>query len=143
MTAEPDPAPKSARLSGLVASLLLYTGPLAWLSQLSLGEMLTSWPCFPGPQHLEIPMPGYDWTRIASIVLLALAAMAAWAAGFASWRIFQSVREEDEGGHDALVEVGHGRTRFIALWGIYLGGGFGVVTLLTLAGFAMVPRCLG
>lgn len=139
----PDPAPQAHRLSSLGASVLLYTGPLAWLAQLMLGEMLTSWPCFPGPQHLDAPLAGYDWTRLASILLLLACALAAWGAGFASWRVFCSVRDEGKGGHDTLVEIGDGRTRFIALWGVYLGVGFGIVTLVTLAGFATVPRCLG
>jgi len=137
------PAPQGHRLSPLGASLLLYTGPLAWLLQLTIGEVLTSWPCFPGPEHLEAPLPGYDWTRIAAILLLIVCALAAWSAGFAAWRVFRSVRDEGKSGHDTLAEIGDGPTRFIALWGICLGFGFGAVTLLTLAGFALVPLCLG
>lgn len=143
MKGDQHPAPRRDQLSPLMASLLLYTPPLAWLVQLTLGEMLTSWPCFPGPDRLATPLDGYDWTRVASIVLLFGAAIAAWTAGFASWRVYQSVRGEREGGHDSLLEIGHGRTRFVALWGIYLGVGFGIATLATLAGFIMVPRCLG
>ncbi len=78
-----------------------------------------------------------------AIAVLLLCALAAAVAGFLSWRKFVEVREEVEGDHDELVEVGHGRTRFVALWGVYLGGGFALTTLVTLVAFLLVPRCLG
>lgn len=137
------PAPHRNRLSGLGASLLLYTGPVAWLVQLCVGEMMTSWPCFPAIDRLDAPLAGYGWTHVGAIAVLLLCALAAAVAGFLSWRKFVEVREEVEGDHDELVEVGHGRTRFVALWGVYLGGGFALATLVTLVAFLLVPRCLG
>jgi hypothetical protein len=143
MTGEHHPAPHRDRLSPLSASLLLYTGPLAWFVQLCVGVAMTSWPCFPGMDRLDAPLSGYEWTRIGALAVLATCAVAACAAGLLSWRKFLEVREEREGGHNALVEMGQGRTRFVALWGVYLGLGFGLATLVTLVGFALVPRCLG
>jgi len=143
MSDELHPAPHRDRLTGLGASLLLYTGPLAWFVQLNVGVTMTSWPCFPSMDRLDRPLPGYEWTRIGAVAVLVVCALAAAIAGFLSWRKFAEVREEKEGGHDDLVEVGHGRTRFIALWGMYLGLGFALATLVTLVAFLMVPRCLG
>ena len=143
MSGEHHPAPHRDRLPPLTASLLLYTGPLAWLVQLCVGEMMTSWPCFPDMERRTAPIAGYEWTWLGAIVVLILCAVAACVAGLLAWRKFGEVREEREGGHDALVEIGHGRTRFVSLWAAYLGMGFALATLVTLVAFALVPRCLG
>jgi hypothetical protein len=140
---ELHPAPHRDRLTGLRASLLLYTGPLAWFVQLNVGVMMTSWPCFPSMDRLDRPLPGYEWTHIAALAVLVASALVASIAGLLSWRKFVEVREEEEGGHAELIELGHGRTRFVALWGTYLGLGFALATLVTLVAFAMVSRCLG
>ena len=143
MKSEHHPAPHRDKLSGWNASILLYTGPLAWLLQICVGEMMTSWPCFPDPDRRATPIAGYEWTWAGAMVLLVLCAAVACTTGILAWRKFREVREEREGGHEDLLEIGHGRTRFIALWAAYLGLGFAVATLLTLIAFALVPPCLG
>jgi len=143
MKSEHHPAPHRDKLSGWTASVLLYTGPLAWLLQICVGEMMTSWPCFPDSDRRAAPIAGYEWTWTAAIVLLVLCAVAACTTGVLAWRKFREVRGEREGGHEDLLEIGHGRTRFVALWAAYLGLGFAFATLLTLIAFALVPPCLG
>jgi hypothetical protein len=143
MNGEHHPAPHRDRLSPWMASFLLYTGPLAWLIQLCVGEMMTSWPCFPDMDRRTAPIAGYEWTWIGAIVVIALCAVTACITGLLAWRKACEVRDETEGGHDALVEIGHGRTRFVSLWAAYLGFGFALATLVTLIAFALVPRCLG
>lgn len=137
------PAPHRDEMSTLRAFVLLFTGPTAWFVQFCVGVQLASWPCYPADTRYLVPIEGYGWTREAALVLLLLCALAAAISGLASWRLLQRVSDEREGGHAELAEVGHGRTRFIALWGTILGAGFVVATLFTLAGFAMVPRCAG
>jgi len=143
MRGEHHPAPHRDKLSGWMASLLLYTGPLAWLLQICVGEAMTSWPCYPDMDRRTAPIAGYEWTWGAAITVLVLCAIAACAAGLFAWRKFREVREEREGGHEKLLEIGHGRTRFVSLWGAYLGLGFAIATLLTLVAFLLVPPCLG
>lgn len=46
MTGSHEPAPARDNLSAWAASVLLYTGPVAWLIQMSAGLALTSRPCF-------------------------------------------------------------------------------------------------
>ena len=137
------PAPHAERLSTGMAWFMLFGGPLAWLVQLSIGYMLVSWPCFPSGDKLAAPLAGYGWTGSAALIALFLAVVVAAAAGYTSWGKLREVRDEKEGGHADLMDVGHGRTRFVALWGAFLGGGFAVTTLVTLLGFVLVPRCLG
>ena len=143
MSGDQHPAPQRDRLSTLAASLMLYTGPIAWIAQICVGEMMTSWPCFPDMDRRSSPVPGYEWAPIGALIVLVSCALAASAAGYASWRKFAEVRDEREGGHDELAEIGHGRTRFVALWGVYLGVGFALASLVTLVAFALVPQCLG
>lgn len=143
MTDPRHPAPGRDQLSPWKAGLLLCAGPLAWFVQLCAGVAMTSWPCFPDMDRREVPVSGYEWTTLGALLLLLACAVLACLAAFLSWRVYRQVKEEREGGHDTLVALADGRTRFMALCGVYLGAGFGLATLVTLVGFAMVPRCLG
>lgn len=134
------PAPKGNPLSTARAGFLLITGPLAWFVQVCIGDSLLSWPCFPLDTRLEAPVPGYEGTRVIALVLLLLCATLAAASGMAAWRTLRAVMDETEDDH---VHIGRGRTRFIAMWGMILGFGFTIATLVTLAGLALVPRCVG
>ncbi len=62
---------------------------------------------------------------------------------FISWRVLQRTKQEAPGDQRHLIEVGSGRTRFLALWGVCLGAGFTLVTLLTFVAFTTVPTCVG
>jgi len=137
------PAPRADRLSTGMATFILFTGPVAWLVQLCVGAMLLSWPCFPDMARLAHPIAGYGWTRLAALLILLGCALLAAVSGFVAWRKLREVRDEREGDEGDLIHIGHGRTRFTALWGMILGWGFAVATLATLAGFALVPRCAG
>lgn len=137
------PAPKSDELSSARTTFLLTTGPLAWLAQLAIGYGLLSWPCFPLDLRLDAPLPGYEGTRAVALLLLLACAVLAAASGIVAWRTLRAVMDEKQGDHRHLIHIGHGRTRFVALWGVILGFGFSIATLATLAGFALVPRCAG
>jgi hypothetical protein len=41
------------------------------------------------------------------------------------------------------MEAGAARTRFLALWGALLGGGFALATAITGVAFVTLPRCAG
>jgi hypothetical protein len=137
------PAPARNALSTARAAFMLCTGPLAWFAQLCIGYALLSWPCYPYDLRLASPVAGYGGTRLVALLLLLACAFLAMAAGVSSWRLLDAAKGERSGGHAELIHVGHGRTRFIALWGLILGFSFAVTTLATLAGFALVPRCAG
>jgi hypothetical protein len=59
-----------------------------------------------------------------------------------SWRGLQKTRAEPQGAR-AQLEPGNGRTQFLALWGVVLGGGFALTSLATGIAFLTVPRCGG
>ena len=137
------PAPQRDAVPSWLAAFMLFTGPLAWFIQFCVGVTLTDWPCFPKIDRHIAPVEGYHWAGAAALAVVLLCALLSIASGFVSWRALQKVADEKPGGHAHLIETGHGRTRFIALWGTILGASFTVAILTALAGFAMVPRCLG
>jgi hypothetical protein len=68
-----------------------------------------------------------------------IAMVAVWV----SWRNLRKTHDEHPGGHGHLMETGTGRTRFLALWGVMLGGGFALASVVTGVAFAVLPRCAG
>lgn len=137
------PAPHAEKLSSGRAFFMLFGGPIAWFVQICAGASLMSWPCFPHADRLVLPIAGYGWTR-AGAVIVSLACLAtAVAAGLISLAKLREVAEEKEGSHADLIEVGHGRTRFTGMWGVILGFGFALASLLALIPFFVVSRCAG
>jgi hypothetical protein len=137
------PAPHRDRVPIWESVFGVLGGPLAWFVQFTVGYALASWPCFPADQRMPQPIEGYGWSTSAMVVALVAAVLVAVAAFWVSWRTLQRTRDEGRGDHTHLMEVGTGRTRFLALWGVLLGGGFAVATLVTAVAFIIVPRCAG
>jgi hypothetical protein len=135
---QPPPAP--VRLSGLAAFFIVFGGPIAWFVQLCAGEMLTSWPCFPSMERLPEPIGGYEWTRVAAVLLLALCAVVAIAAGLLGLVTYRRVNHVEA---RCPEDPAWGRTCFLALWGTITGIGFAIATLVTLVAFIGLPRCAG
>jgi len=141
MSPDPHPAPHADKLSTRRAMFMLFGGPLAWFVQLCGSVALLGWPCFPMMDRLAAPLPHYGWTRPAAVALLVVMLAAALVTGFVSLAKLNEVRHEKEGGHTELIEIGRGRTRFTAMWGVVLGFGFALATLLTAIPLLMIPRC--
>jgi hypothetical protein len=137
------PSPHRDRVAVHEAVFGLFAGPLGWFLQLVVGFALASWPCFPNDRRLGSAAPGFGWTNAAAIAVMLVGLLLAVAGLILSWRSFMLSREEVAGGHSDLAESGAGRTRFLALWGLYLSGGFALVTALTLVAYCLVPRCAG
>jgi len=137
------PAPHRERASTVGSAFGLLGGPLAWFVQLCAGYGLASWSCFPKDQRGVVPVVGVSWSWPTMVVLLVVSVIIAVAAFFAAYRNFQQTRDEGHGDHAHLMEVGSGRTRFVALWGMMLGAGFAVATVIDAVAFVVLPRCAG
>jgi hypothetical protein len=137
------PAPRRHEASVPAIVFGLAAGPLAWFVQLCAGYTLASWPCFPLEQHRLVPQDGYAWTWGGIIAISVVAVIICVAAFLVSRRTFNRTRDEGQGGQQHLLEVGSGRTRFLALWGMVLGLGFAVATGMTAVAFFILPRCAG
>ena len=136
------PAPHADRLSGGRAAILIFGGPAAWFLQLCIGVALTSRNCFPRSERFWTPLadPGAHVWAVG--VMLAFVVLAL-GVGFAAQRTLRHVAREEEGDHADLAEIGHGRTRFVALWGVALGYGSAIAAALTFVAFLLVPPCAG
>ena len=110
----------------------LFAGPLAWYLQLCAGFALSRWSCVSPAFSLAWPAMVAAMFAGASIALLSL---------LVSWRILARTRAEAGGGQQHSMQASTGRTRFLALWGVLLGGGFAFATLMTGVAFIVLPRC--
>lgn len=137
------PAPLRHQVSPVEAIFAVTAGPLAWFVQLCAGYALATWPCFPQDHRTSMPQSGYAWSFPLMVALLIAGVLIALMAFGVSWRTYARTRHEAGGDDRHLIEVGAGRTRFLALWGMLLGAGFAVVTGLTAIAFLLVPRCDG
>lgn len=140
---DPHPAPHANKLSTAQAMFILFGGPLAWFAQLCGSVALVGWSCFPTTDHFAMPVAHYAWTRSAAILLTVACLAVALVAGSVALAKFRQVRDEKRGGKAELIEVGHGRTRFTALWGVMLGFSFAVAIAATAVPFLMVQQCAG
>lgn len=120
----------------------LVGGPLAWFVQMCAGYALASWPCFPKDHRMVSPLAGYAWTSPAMVIALVAGVAVALAALFVSWRELIRTRHANADQRHQ-IESGAGRARFLALWGIFLGGGFALTTVITAFAFVVLPRCAG
>lgn len=131
-----DPPGVLALLFGLAA------GPTAWIGQLLLNYGLSSYACYPADRpHLRAPPPGWAAEKpvLAAITLacLALAGLGAWI----SWLSWRNAQEERTKGPDHVIEVGEGRSCFLALCGILTSAGFAVAIAVSAASILGVPSC--
>jgi Na+-driven multidrug efflux pump len=111
----------------------LFGGPLAWFIQLTASFALVSQMCLRGGER--------TWT--AMIAVTVAACLIALLATLVSWRAYARTKDEKAGDHRHVLEVGSGRTRFLALWGVMLGAGSAMAIALTAVAFFVLPRCAG
>ena len=130
------PAPHRERVALWETVLGLAGGPLAWIVQLVAGYAIAAAPCYTGPDR-DAAGQGSLWAIALYLLCLALAL----AGGMVSLIVYRRTRGETEHSEGALVEGGHGRTRFLALWGMLLGFGFAGVILVNGIALVGVPAC--
>lgn len=119
----------------------LFGGPLAWYLQLCAGYALASQPCFRNGHRVVLPLPAFEWTWPAMILAMIAAVAVALLSLLVSWRTLRRTWAEASGESTQLIAVG--RTKFLALWGVLLGGAFALAAAITAVAFIMLPRCAG
>lgn len=135
------PAPHRERVGTWQAAFGIFGGPLAWFVQLCVGYGLMATPCYPGPERQTTLSSEAAWTVPANIVVYLLCLALAVAAGFMALRSWRRTRGEKRGTPDQVMEAGHGRTRFLAVWGVLLGFGFAIVIAANAVALLVVPPC--
>ena len=134
--AHPAPARHAVRLAALWFGL--FGAPVVWSIQLMTNYALVAHGCFPATEPRSTPLFGGLWT-VALVVSLA-ALVVAVAALLVARRSWLATREEHHGGREALLEVGEGRTRFMAYAGMLVSALFVLgVVMATIPLFILSP----
>lgn len=117
----------------------LFGGPAAWSVQLLINYSVTAHFCYPKNIPLSEPSFGGMW-MIAAVVnaLMLLVTLSAGATAITSWR---SARDEMVGSHNALLEDGTGRIRFMAYAGMLVSGLFLLALIMSAMPLFIVPAC--
>ena len=127
---------------GLTALIFGFAAaPIAWIGQLLLNYGLSSYVCYPGPVPRTSILPGWRWITTALLALDVVSVLVALAAGLVSYRTFAMTRGEMQGGHRHLLEVGEGRSRFLAVCGMLTAGTFLLVIVFNTLSLILVPLC--
>jgi uncharacterized membrane protein YeiB len=133
------PAPLRHRVSVWLLWFGLFGAPLAWSIQILVGYPFDAHGCFPKMRPLAAPSFAWLWgfQLVVGIVCFAISV----AAGVVAWRAWHSTQEERGGGHERLLEVGEGRTRFMAFSGVLVSALFALGVVLNLIPIFLVPAC--
>jgi hypothetical protein len=117
----------------------LFGAPVAWSVQLLASYALVAHGCYPDAEPLMMPViPGLRTLVLgASGVALGVALMA----GGLAWRSWRTTQHKSAGEHEALLEVGEGRTRFMALAGMLLSAVFLMGIIMNAVPVLMLRAC--
>ena len=133
----PAPAVRTVTPSALWFGL--FGAPVAWSLQLLASYALVAHGCYPDAEPMTIPVvPGLKTlvlgTGVAALVVALLA-------GGSAWRSWRATPQEHGGGHEALLEAGEGRTRFMALAGMLLGAVFALGIVMNVVPLLLLRPC--
>lgn len=138
----PHPAPHRRRTSLFTLLFGLAAGPAGWVTQVTIDYGLSSYACFPHDMpHRVAPPPGWGMEKgwllainFACVALIVLGFLAAWS----GWRRTEG---EKQGDAEDVLEVGEGRSRFLAQCGMLTAAGFLAATLFDTVVLAVAPTC--
>jgi hypothetical protein len=139
MTAS-HPAPHREPVRLWLLLLGMVAAPGFWLAQLMLSYAVSAAACYGGDHPTSIASG--TAVRTALFVFDAVALIAALAGGIVSYASWRAAHAQQQHGQHHALEVGEGRARFMALWGImsslcFLGAiGFNAI------GSIMAPLCV-
>ena len=138
-TAVSHPAPHRDKVSFWALMFGCCAAPLFWIGQLTLGYWASAQVCYGSDHPTVTDMPGTLHTALIVFDIVAiLAAVTGGIVSFTSWRATQ---EEKKGGAHHALQVGQGRARFMALWGIMSSLWFlGAIVFNTIGSLTM-PLC--
>ena len=135
------PAPHRYRVGAAAQLFPLCGAPAAWSLLELVQYALVSHACFPTHQPRATLPPGWSSLQPVLVAVGALAVAIGVAALLVAWRNLRATSREHPGAVGDLLEVGEGRTRFLAVWGMLLSGGFVAATLFQILALILVPPC--
>ena len=141
-SAEQHPAPHRGRVNVILLFAGLAAGPFAWIVELVVSYAIASDLC---TAMRRVGAPMGDRARFDEIALLLainlICLAVAVAGGAISVRSWLRTRAEKPGRAEAALDIGEGRTRFIAAFGVLSAAGFALAILFNIVEPFMVPTC--
>lgn len=133
--------PSAARDSIHVGALIygLAAAPGAWLAAQVASSTLAQAACF--PQDTPLRVPAFPGVHLAHGVALAIALAVCVSGALVAYGAWRRTRGEHTGGGHALLDIGEGRSRFLALAGLMTSLGFLVATVFSIPAALLVPAC--
>ena len=135
------PAPHRERV-GIIALLFpVFAPPLAWSAHLLVNFAVSSQACYPDGTPLNVPTSGAAWLWSLLLILDLVGIITGIAGALLAWRNYGHTSQELAETGVPLAEIGEGRTRFLAMWGVLIGIGFSAATLFDFVGLWVLPIC--
>ncbi len=133
----PSPARQALSLPLLWFGLL--AAPFAWIVEELVSYGIASRVCDMQAAGDEQTLRNADspWFWIVLGIALAIALAGGWVA-LHNWR---KTRAEKDGSGRHLLELGEGRSRFLAMCSVLISAGFLVAFVFMFAGLALAPLC--
>jgi hypothetical protein len=132
--------PSRYRRVSAALAYALFAAPAIWLLVSSVGYGVASEACYPGDTPLL--RPAFGPVNAIGLGLLLVTVTVSLAGVVVAWRIWARTREEHRGNHEHLMEIGEGRTRFLALCGLLASALFALATLFELSALLILPPCV-
>jgi hypothetical protein len=132
------PAPHRQRVHIAVLLFGAFIGPIVWALHLFANSAVAGQVCYPGPAPRLTQVPALPLLLGLSGCMAIIFALIGAYVSYRSWCI---TREEREGSHHHLIEVGEGRTRFLAFAGMFASLVFALVIFCDTVGVLLVPPC--
>ena len=129
-------APQRHRANPALLLFALLGAPAAWMTQLLFAFASTSYVCAGAmrgaiPAWLDPVIAGLNFAGLT----IALAALTV------ALGLLRRTAHEHRKRSGAVLEAGEGRTRFLAVWGIFISLVFFVATLVNSFSLFLVPLC--
>lgn len=135
------PAPNRKAVGSWALMLPLFGSVFVWGIHFLLNVTLAIGKCFSayGAPMSPVAREGGVWTALlinnfVTVVIL----VAATVLSLRNWNVAGGEKNQR---HSLLLDIGEGRTSFLAHWGILVSGGFLIVTIFDSIVIFLVPLC--
>ncbi len=112
------PAPDRGNVSGWTLLFALGGGAFAWSAQIAINSAIAGAACAMGA-GLSHDIAAPDWAQMLTAIVNLLAMLVALGALALSYMAMR--RTQHRAGRAGVIDAGEGRTRFMAIWGIFAG----------------------
>lgn len=131
------PAPHRNRVPFAILILGIFVAPVAWDLQILIGSALAGHICYPAGEQLQVPLwGGQFWTLLIIDIIGIVGSLVGLGLALGAWGRVRQERAD----HDVL-DVGEGRTRWMAMAGILVSCLFLLALIFASAQIFFFPLC--